>query len=59
VVELEITREAGRTNVIEASTNLTDWVPVRAVLNPSGTLPFIDLTAANYRQRFYRAVLPP
>lgn len=58
-VTFQITGEVGRTNVIEASTNLADWVPLRAVFNAGGTLPFTDLTATNLPQRFYRAVLAP
>jgi hypothetical protein len=59
VVEFQITGEAGRTNVVEASTNLVDWIPLGSVLNVNGRISFTDLTATNYNQRFYRAVLVP
>jgi len=43
---------------IDASTNLTQWVPI--FTNPSGfgTVEIIDTNASNYPQRFYRAITP-
>lgn len=39
---------------VETSTNLLDWQWLRRVTNDSGTLLFLDPTATNYPNRFYR-----
>jgi pimeloyl-ACP methyl ester carboxylesterase len=44
----------GTTNVIEASTNLINWVPIATLYNTNGFLQFLDVTASNYPIRFYR-----
>jgi hypothetical protein len=45
------------TNIIEASTNLVNWIPIYTNVGPA---PFIDLQATNYPYRFYRThTLPP
>ena len=44
--------------LIEASTNLSNWLPLLTnTAGPSGTIQFTDLLATNYPWRFYRAVL--
>ena len=44
--------------VIEASTNLVDWVPVQTNLVTSeGIFLFVDPDSGNYPSRFYRARL--
>jgi hypothetical protein len=48
---------AGRTNLIQASTNLTSWTPV--LTNSVGLYDFADPNSASYPHRFYRAVLGP
>jgi len=45
--------------VIEASTNLTQWSPVFTNPPGFGTIQFVDPTAGNYLQRYYRAVVSP
>ena len=50
---------AGKTNVIQASANLLDWLPIRTNIATSRGLDFLDVTAANRGQRFYRTVEIP
>jgi uncharacterized delta-60 repeat protein len=48
----------GEAVVIEASTNLVDWVPVQTNLVTSeGIFLFVDLDKGTYSRRFYRARL--
>jgi hypothetical protein len=49
---------AGTSVTVEASTNLFNWSPILILPNFSGELEFTDPAALNYRQRFYRFVLP-
>ncbi len=53
-----LTGLAGQTYLIQASTNLTDWLTLFnvALTTPSGQ--FVDSSAANFPRRFYRAVGP-
>ena len=44
----------GRTNVIRASTNLTNWVLLRTNVATSDTLDFGDPAAGDFIQRFYQ-----
>lgn len=44
---------AGSQCVVEASTNLIDWVPVQTNTSP---FTFVDSNAGNFRQRYYRTV---
>jgi hypothetical protein len=45
--------------LIEGSTNLSNWSTVTTLTNSTGQVPFIDLGASNFLQRFYRARLIP
>jgi hypothetical protein len=46
--------------VVQASTNLINWVPIYTNSTPvSGQLQFFDSQATNYSSRFYRTVLQP
>jgi hypothetical protein len=45
--------------IIEASTNLLNWVPIYTNTTPGSLLDFIDAADGQYRQRFYRAVMKP
>lgn len=47
--------EAGRSYVIEGSTNLVDWTVLVTFTNAVGPQPFLDSEATNFVQRFYRA----
>jgi uncharacterized repeat protein (TIGR03803 family) len=44
---------------VDTSTNLTDWWTLGTVLNNTGLVQFLDESATNAPQRFYRAVLLP
>ena len=46
---------AGGTNVIEASDNLLDWLLRTNIASGQG-LGFLDITATNKRQRYYRSL---
>jgi hypothetical protein len=51
--------EPGTNYVLQASTNLADWLPVATnQVSGLGYLEFIDISATNYNLRFYRAVAP-
>jgi hypothetical protein len=49
----------GRTNVIRASTNLSNWVLLRTNVTTSNNLEFSDPAAANFIQRFYQMLELP
>ena len=46
----------GRTNIIEASSDLSTWVPVRTNIASSTSTTVMDHTATDYGLRFYRFV---
>jgi hypothetical protein len=41
--------------VVEASTNLVDWIPIFTNITLSGNVVFTDPSATNVPSRFYRA----
>jgi hypothetical protein len=41
---------------LETSTNLVDWLPLTNVTPASVGAQFVDPTAADFAQRFYRAI---
>ena len=47
---------SGTTYVIEASTDLVNWVPVHTNTAP---FTFVDTNASQFDQRFYRSVYAP
>jgi hypothetical protein len=47
--------QLGYVCVIEASTNLVDWIPIFTNSTLSGSFAFTDQTATNIPSRFYRA----
>lgn len=47
---------SGQTNIIEASTNLVNWVPIYTNV---GSITFTDSAANGFRYRFYRAKTLP
>ena len=50
---------AGQTNgnvIVEASTNLEDWLPLGTLSLPNGTNLFLDAQSTNFTYRFYRAL---
>ncbi len=52
--QLTITNDAGANIIIQASTNLFNWVPVTTNLSP---FTFTNFDTTNYQMRFYRAVV--
>lgn len=46
----------GGSYVLEASTNLTDWVPLLTNTTATNLFYFLDANAANYPYRFYRVL---
>jgi VCBS repeat-containing protein len=53
---LQLSGVPASTYVIEASTNLTDWTPISTNSGLTGSVVFTDTEAANFSQRFYRAM---
>jgi hypothetical protein len=54
-VQLLFSAVPGQDYVIQASTNLTDWIPISVLTASNGPLPFLDPNATNFACRFYRA----
>jgi hypothetical protein len=54
---LRLSGTAGRTNVVQATTNFSDWTSV--LTNSTGIYDFTDPNAASYPFRFYRGLLLP
>jgi uncharacterized repeat protein (TIGR01451 family) len=58
--QLTLTGQAGQTYVIQASTNLVNWVPIATnTLNVTGTYKYIDTNSPSFNQRYYRAAHLP
>jgi len=51
--------EAGRTYLIETSTDMVHWAPWTNQFNATGTMTVTDTDSTNYPTRFYRAQLVP
>jgi len=49
---------AGSSIVIQASTNLKNWVPISTNPAPSGSVSYLDVSAKTNTVRFYRALIP-
>jgi len=49
---------AGRTYVVFGSTNLKEWTPLVTNLAVTASEVYLDATAPNYSQRFYRVMVP-
>ena len=48
----------GLNGYIQVSTNLTSWLMLTNFIGTNSTINFQDVTAKNYSNRFYRAVIP-
>jgi hypothetical protein len=59
VFELGLSGIAGKSYVLQVSTNLTDWTALSTNIAPSNLFNLSDPNAANFRQRFYRAIELP
>src|SRR6185503_19296073 len=55
--ELALQGTVGNTYLIEASTNLVDWVTVTNVLMTDSIMRFFDPAASTSNRRYYRANL--
>ena len=55
----DVSGAAGQTLVIQASTNLSDWMPLQTNLLDSALWYFSDTSAGNFPRRFYRVQLLP
>jgi len=57
--QFQLSGPGGNEYVIQASSNLTSWIPIATNVIPAdGVMTFTDPDATNYSQRFYRAVMP-
>ena len=56
VVHLFFAGLTGQTYVLQASTNLVNWVPVATNLAPAGIFEMTDPQAAQFQSRFYRTL---
>ena len=52
-VQFDFTGAGGRSYIIQASTNLTDWQNIRTNVGLNGPITFTD-SFANFTRRFYR-----
>jgi Chitobiase/beta-hexosaminidase C-terminal domain len=57
--QLSFSGEAGKTYVLQGSTNLMDWVPLSTNTPAMNLFNLLDPGATNYPIRFYRAVELP
>ncbi len=58
-MQIQLQGAAGRSYMIEVSSNLAGWAPWTNAFNTNGTCTVNDSDAANCLRRFYRAVLQP
>jgi len=54
-----VTSFPGKQSILQASPNLSDWVPISTNLPSNNTFTFTDPNPATNSQRFYRALVPP
>lgn len=55
--KLQLSGPAGSNYVIQASTDLKNWIPISTNAAPTGTVSFTDTAATNLAFRYYRAVI--
>lgn len=55
--QLQLSGPAGSNYVIEASTDLKNWVPISTNAAPSGNVSYTDAAAINLPFRYYRAMV--
>jgi hypothetical protein len=56
IVHLFFLGANGQSYVLQASTNLVDWLPVATNVAPSGIFEMTDPDATQFQFRFYRTV---
>ena len=59
VFELKLSGIAGKSYVLQVSTNLTDWLPLSTNTAPSNLFNLADPNAGNFQHRFYRVIELP
>lgn len=52
---MRVASPSSNNHILEASTNLTSWVPIATNPAPYGIVDFLDAAATNFPHRFYRA----
>jgi hypothetical protein len=57
IVQVTVKGLPGQPYIIEASTNLVNWVTLTNVVLPTSVWQFVD-HSTNFNQRFYRAMMP-
>src|SRR5262249_51142673 len=57
-VQIALEAETGFFYIVEASSDLAEWVPITSFFTTSNVTLVTDPDAAQYPYRFYRAVLP-
>ncbi|MDZ4861685.1 MAG: cohesin domain-containing protein [Candidatus Hydrogenedentes bacterium] len=57
IVSFDVRGTPGRTYVIQASTNLVNWVDISTNYSAGDVIAFTDVDSSKFPQRFYRAVL--
>lgn len=57
-VRLSVAGEPALVYVLEASTDLVNWMKIGVQINVTGTVTFTDNHATNFLARLYRAVIP-
>ena len=55
---LSLSGAVGQKVIIQGSTNLTSWIPISTNSFSTTNLVTVDIEAASYKARFYRAMLP-
>jgi hypothetical protein len=55
VFRFDVTGPYGRALVVDASTNLVNWLPIMTNIFGTGPLPFSDPQSGMYSRRYYRA----
>ena len=55
--QMRLSGSTNRSYQIDISSNLTSWSLLTNIAYSNGLMPFIDTTATNAQQRFYRARL--
>ena len=56
--EFQLYAQLGQTNVIETTTNLSNWTSLTSVVVTTVPQPVVDLTASNAPARHYRTLAP-
>ena len=59
VFELQLSGVAGKSYILQGTTDFTNWIPLSTNLAPSGGLILMDAVVTNFPYRFYRAVEQP